>query len=267
MQLQLDLLRAGRFGEQAFAAAYRAFARDLDRCAAVMAHRAAGHRMIGHARRAGGALGHPAAQRAADDPAVAAPVEEQNRLLPLFQRVDQLAFELRADDARAPLAGQPAHIRNQHIRQTGAEKALGQPEHRVFALLCAVIRLDRRGRRAKHEQRVLLGDAVFRHVARMVARRLLGAVRAVLLLVNDEHAEVFHRREHRRARADHDARAAGSDFFEAVVPLPGGERGMQHRDLVAELRGELPEHLRGQPDLGHEHDRAFALPQRLFDQL
>ena len=37
--------------------------------------------------------------------------------------------------------------------------------------------------------------------------------------------------------------------------------------IVAELRGELPEHLRGQPDLGHEHDRAFALSQRLFDQL
>ena len=267
VQLLLDLLRAGCFGKQAFTAAHRAFARDLDRRAAVVAHRAAGHRVIGHARRAGGALGHPSAQRAADHAAVAAPVEEQYRLFSLFQRVDQLAFELRADHALTPFAGKAAHICNQHIRQPGAEEALDQPEHRVFALFCAVIRLDRGGRRAEHEQRVLLGDAVFRHVARMVARRLLGAVRAVLLLVDNEHAEVFHRREHRRARADHDARAAGFDLFEAVIPLAYGQGRVHDRDLVPELRGELPQHLRGQPDLGHEHDRAFAPRQRLFDQL
>ena len=266
-QLLLHLLRARRFGKQALAAAHRAFARDLDRRAAVVAHRAAGHRVVGHIRRAGGALGHPAAQRAADHAAVAAPVEEQDRLLALFQRVQQRAFQLRADHARAPLARKAAHIRDQHVRQPRAEKALGQPEHGVFALLRAVIGLDRGGRGAEHEQRVFLRGAVLGHVARMVARRLLGAVRAVLLLVDDEHAEVLHRREYSRPRADHDARPAGSDLFEAVVPLAHGQRRVHDRDLVPEQGGELPQHLRRQPDLGHEHDRAFALGQRLFDQL
>ena len=267
VQFLLDLLRARRFGKQAFPAAHRALARDLDRRAAVVAHRPAGHRVIGHGRRARGALGHPAAQRAADHPAVAAPVEKQNGLPAACERVDQLAFQLRADHALTPFAGEAAHIRNHHIGQAGAEKALGQPEHRVFALFRAVIRLDRRGRRAEHKQRVLLADNVFGHVARMVARRLLGAVGAVLLLVDDEHAEVFHRREHRRARANHDARAAGFDLFEAVIPLAHRKRRVHDRDLVPELGGELPQHLGCQPDLRHEHDRAFAHRKRLFDQL
>ena len=267
VQLLLDLLRARCFGKQMLAAAHGAFSGDPDRCAAVMAHRAAGYRVVGHARRARGTLRHPAAERAPDHAAVAAPVEKQDRLLSPFQRIDQLAFQLRADHPSAPLAGKAAHVRDLHIRQTGAKKAFGQPKYRIFPLLCAVIRLDRRSSRPQNEQRVLLGNAVFCHVARMVARRLLGAVRAVLLLVDNEYPQILHRREHRRARADDNARTAGFDLFEAVVPLAGGQRGVQHRDLAAKLGGKLLQHLWGQPDLGHKHDRAFALFQRPRNQL
>ena len=32
----------------------------------------------------------------------------------------------------------------------------------------------------------------------------------------------------------------GFDLFEAVIPLPGGQRGVQHSHCVAKARGELP---------------------------
>ena len=100
----------------------------------------------------------------------------------------------------------------------------------------------------------------------MVARTLLGLVRAVLLLVDDDDAEVAHGREHRRARADHDARPAGLDLFEAVAALSGGQRRVQHRDQIAELCGELPQHLRRQSDLRDEHDGALSGLERVRDQ-
>ena len=98
--------------------------------------------MVGHGGRAGRALRHPAAHAAADHAAVAAPVEEQDGLLSLFERADQLALEVRPDDAAPSLAGQTAHVRDDDLGQSGTEKPLGERENRVFSLFCAVIRLD-----------------------------------------------------------------------------------------------------------------------------
>ena len=101
----------------------------------------------------------------------------------------------------------------------------------------------------------------------MVARRLLRAVGRVLLLVDDDNAEIFRGREHRRARADNDARSAGLYLLKAVVPLTGRQRRVQNRDFFAEPGGKLPQKLWCQPDFGHEHDGAFALLERVCDQL
>ena len=267
VQLLLQLLRAGRFGEQARAAALRALAGYLDGCAAVVAHRAAGHRMVGHGGRARRALGHPAAHAAADHAAVAAPVEEQDGLLSLFERADQFALEVRPDDAAPSLAGQTAHVRDDDLGQSGTEKPLGERENRVFSLFCAVIRLDRRRCRAEHEQRVRLRRAVLCHIPRMVARRLLRAVRRVLLLVDDDNAEVLRGREHRRACADDHPCSAGFYLLEAVVPLTGGQRRVQNRDFFAKPGGKLPQKLRCQSNFGHEHNGALSLLERVRDEL
>ena len=267
VQLLLQLLRAGRFGEQARAAALRAFAGYLDGSAAVVAHRAAGNRMVGHRGRAGRALRHPAAHAAADHAAVAAPVEEQDSLFALFERADELAFQIRPDDAAPSLAGQSAHIRDDDLGQSGAQKTLCERKDRVFSLFRAVIGFHRRRGRAEHEQRIRLGNAVLRHIAGMIARRLLRAVGRILLLVDDDNTEVFRGREHRRARTDDNAGAAGLDLFEAVVPLTGGQRRVQHSDLLAKPGGKLAQQLRCQPDLRHEHDGALSLLQRVRDEL
>ena len=42
---------------------------------------------------------------------------------------------------------------------------------------------------------------------------------------------------------------------------------MQHRNLLPEPGGKLAQHLRGQPDLRHEHNGAFALLKYVRDQL
>ena len=184
-----------------------------------------------------------------------------------MQRVDQLAFQLAAEHTAAPFTRLSAQVCDVHGGQPRAQKPLGERKHRIFSLFCPVIRLDRRGRGTQNQQRALLRDAVLGHVARVVARRLLGFIRAVLLLVDNQHAKVLHGRKHCRTRTDHDTRTAGFDLFEAVIPLPGGQRGVQHSHRVAKARGELPQHLRRQPDFGHQRDCALALLERVRDQL
>ena len=101
----------------------------------------------------------------------------------------------------------------------------------------------------------------------MVARRLLRAVRRVLLLVDDDNAEVFRGREHRRARTDDNAGAAGFYLLEAVIPLTGGQRRGQNRDFFAKSSRKLPQKLRRQSNFGHEHNGALSLLERVRDQL
>ncbi len=101
--------------------------------------------------------------------------------------------------------------------------------------------------------------------ARVVGRLALLLVRGVVFLVDDDKPEVGERREHRRARADHDAHLAARHGGVGEQPLPRREPGVQYRDLLA---GEAPldarHGLAGQADLGHEEqDRAAGVQRRL----
>ena len=79
-----------------------------------------------------------------------------------------------------------------------------------------------------------------------------------MLLVDDDQPEVGDGREHRRARADRDARLARAQPPPLVVALALAERRVQQRDGVAEARLEARDGLRRERDLGHEHDHALA---------
>ena len=86
-----------------------------------------------------------------------------------------------------------------------------------------------------------------------------------MLLVDDDQAQVGDGREHRRARPDADARLAAAQTSPLVVALAGAQLRVQDGDGVAEAGLEAGDRLRGQGDLGHEHDpraRGRAPPRR-----
>jgi hypothetical protein len=64
------------------------------------------------------------------------------------------------------------------------------------------------------------------------------------------------RREHRRARADDDARLAVRDPLALVASLGLREPRVQDRHSVTEARAHAADRLGRKRDLGHEHDRA-----------
>ena len=79
-----------------------------------------------------------------------------------------------------------------------------------------------------------------------------------MLLVDDDQADPFERREHRRARADDDIDVAAADALPLIVTLAIREPAMLDRHALAE---RLPEHRgdhRRQRDLRHEHEHAAA---------
>ncbi len=83
-----------------------------------------------------------------------------------------------------------------------------------------------------------------------------------MLLVDDDQAQVAHRREHRRARADAQPRLSTAQPLPLVVALAQSQLGMQDRHLVAEAPLEPARRLRGERDLRHQHKRSAALLER-----
>ena len=174
-------------------------------------------------------------------------------------------------DALFLVRGLP-HVHDADVRHFLVVHALRQFEQRVFALFAVVIAFERRRGRAEHDDGVFHLAAHDGHVARVVARRLLLLVSVLVLLVHDDEAERFDRRENRRARADDDAGAALADFVPFIVAFAGGKVRMQNRDerlefAGAESRLEPLDGLRRERNFRHEHDRALALFERMREGL
>ena len=96
---------------------------------------------------------------------------------------------------------------------------------------------DVRRRRAEQQQCMVLGAAELGHIARMVARRALGLIGVLLLLVNDEQAEILHGCKDRAARADDNAREARADALPLVIALRERQTAVQDGNRVAEIGG------------------------------
>ena len=126
------------------------------------------------------------------------------------------------------------------------------------------LRARRRGAGDEHGAAVRGAAAGDR--AGVVAGVALLLVGGVVLLVDDDQAEVADRGEDGRARADADARLAAAQPPPLVVALAGGEGRVEDREAVAEAGAEAGHRLRGEADLGDEDDRAPAPLQRRLDR-
>ncbi len=141
-----------------------------------------------------------------------------------------------------------------------------QRQAREFSAQHVLQRLERRRRGAEHHRSTGALRAQDGEVARRIAEAAFVLLeRGVVFLVDDDEAEIRDRREHRGARAEHDARLAGHALPPGGETLGVGERGVQHGDRHREALAEAPDELRREPDLRHQHQRALAAPQRSLD--
>ena len=100
----------------------------------------------------------------------------------------------------------------------------------------------------------------------MVPGRVFRLVAALLLLVQDNEAQVPQRRENGRAGTQHHPDLSPADPLPLVISLRHPQRAVEHRHLVPEIPGEPAHHLGCQHDFRHQHDGGFALFQYFLDQ-
>ncbi len=231
--------------------------------AAVMAHEPGAGEVHGEPRVAGLAGRHPAAAGAEHRRRVAAPVQEHEHLA----AVGEVALDGGHGRRRQPVARSvDAQVDDRDARLAGAPRALGQRQLRVTAGRRIRERLERGRRGAEHRRHAGALRAHQREVAAGVPESLLLLVGSVVLLVHDDQAERRHRREHGRARADHDRRAAGARRAPGLEPRAVGQRGMQRDDRRGEALAKARDELRRQRDLGDQHQRAAARRQHPLDE-
>ena len=83
-----------------------------------------------------------------------------------------------------------------------------------------------------------------------------------MFLIDDDDAQSGDRREHGRARADHDARRAAFETAPFVETLARCQRRMENRHLIAKVCPQAARENRRQRDLGHEHHRGSTPRER-----
>ena len=106
-----------------------------------------------------------------------------------------------------------------------------------------------------------------RHVAGVVMDAVLLLVGGLVLLIDDDQAEIAVGQEQGRAGARHHLDVAGCDARIDPLALAAGDAGMPGRRLGAEAGLEAVEELRRQGDFRHQDQRLPALPHGFGDRL
>ncbi len=141
---------------------------------------------------------------------VAAAIEKEQRLLAALDRGLHRAGERRRNEAarRRALAAQIDRLDRRHAL---AAEALGQRQPPVAAAPRIDFGLQRRRRRRQHHRDAGDVAAHHRHVAGVIVHAVFLLVGLVVLLIDDDQAEIGIGQEQRRARADHDRHLAVGD--------------------------------------------------------
>ena len=159
-----------------------------------------------------------------------------------------------------------AQIHDADFGERAVFDARGRAEQLVFSGARVVVGLERRRGGAEQRNRAFEARAIDGGVAAVVARRFFLLVARLLLFVDDDQAEIFERRENRRARADHDARFAVAHAPPFARALDIRQAAVQHRDAFAETRAHQAAHPQRERDFRHEDDRRLAARERRLDR-
>ena len=260
-QRLLGALRARADGAESIAAAVRAFGWHATAPAAMVAAQLSAHAVVDELRVAVAALRSPSALRTQQHWRVAAPVDQHERLAAGGQMAGDGVAQRVAEAAVETFAAGVHHAVGGHRRGAGAFRERGV----AVALASGVLqRLQGRRGAAEHDRNGKQPGALDGHVARRVAQAVLLLEGCVVLFVDDHHAQVGERREHRRARADQDAMDAARALQPDVEPLRVRERGVQ-RGGGPEALPKARRGLRRQGDFRHQHQRLFAALQDFGD--
>ena len=281
MKCVLDLLRAQAHFCQVAAAALRTATRGRriglhapGRSAGVALKRV---RALVVRERCGAVVagGHAAAFTAHQKRRKAATVVQQHGLLAALDHTLEAFHQRFREHGAAAVCELAAQVGDPNRGQHGVSRALGHLDARpsgpaVRAAAAAVEGLGRGRGGAQHERTAIATRHLGRYLARVVARAGALLVTGLVLLVDDDEAQITERAKERRAGAHDHARGTAGDHVPLVQTLAGRKTRMEHSDRLAKARAEAADGLSRQRDLGHKHasraaGRQHALNRRKVD--
>ena len=260
---RLEALRPHPHRPDVAAPAVRASSRHRARVAAVVANQPTKLRMLHKRDGAAEALNRLTAVAAENEGRHSAPVEVENHLLLVFQRlVDHLEQPARQRLAIAA-GGLVAHVDHLDlcIASTNPPRQPGQgqlPAHGV------VVGHDAGRGGAGNELGPGDHSEPARHPAGLVSRRAVLLISGRSFLVKAYEAESRDRREDGRPAAQDDVRLTAAHAPPLLSSLELGELAVEDRHRCLQPCPHPLHELRRQRDLGHEHEDAKALRQCLF---
>ena len=199
----------------------------------MVAFEAAAEAVLDQPRRAVGAFEFEAAIPADGDRRIAAPVQEEKRLLAARQSLGD-GFDQNRRQPFAALGRTRAHVDGRDVGKARGLVALLELDVAVAALGGVDQALDRGRGRAQHHGDSPKRSAHHRHVARLIGDALLLLVARVMLLIDDDEAEIGEGKEQRRAGADHELRLIFGDRAPHAPAHRRGEPRMPFGRLGAE---------------------------------
>ena len=191
--------------------------------------------MVHHGHAALWTLEHLAAVLALGNGLVAPAVEQKDGLLFRVQIAADGIFQRKADLPGVARSQFCPHIHDLHTGQRVAAVALGQPHQLGAAILRSIKTLGAGGGTGQKQQCTVFGGTLPGDLVGRVARRGFRPVGVLLLFVNDDKADVFQRRKHSAAGADHDICTTILDHLPLQQTFGVVECGMLHRHAAAEL--------------------------------
>ena len=264
----LDALRAEPAPADVGRRAFRAHHRSAAFVSAQMALQRLVGAVVGERHAAMRALLHVAAFAAQHARGIAAPVDEENRLLLSLESLVHVVDEqARQGDESALPHELDAHVDDLNVRHLLVVDAAQQQVDPVFARADVGDGLERRRRRAEQANGVGQLRAIDGDIAPMIARRLVLLVGGLVLFIDDDQPQIVHRCEHRRARANHHPRLARRQRLPAVEPLALAEVAVpDDRAMPGRLEppAQARHRLRRERHLRHEVDRAAARGEHLL---
>ena len=194
------------------------------------------------------------ARPAQRDRRIAAPVEEQQRLLTARDPALHGGGEAGRDPAPR-LHPFTAHVDGMHCGQGRRAEPRVQIDAVVFAGIRIGPAFQRRRGRGQHHPSARDGGAQHRHIPRIVKRAILLLVRGVVFLIHHDQPKVAKRQEQRGARADHQLRLSPADHLPRPAAFGHRDARVPFHGLRAEPLLDPHEELLGQRNLGQQHQR------------
>ena len=174
-----------------------------------------------------GTLCNISARAATDKGRISSAIDKDHCLVAFGKRLVQSAQQLPTEDRQIAASDFFAHIDGIDRRHLLAVGALFKSNQTILSVFGFQIGIDRRRRTAEYQLGAVISGAEFRYLRSEIAGIAFADITAVMLLVDDNHAEIVNGRKNCRSRPQCDAGFPRSQPSPFVVSLAVRQSAVQ----------------------------------------